>query len=123
MIQERKSKLDLLQLAKGGRIGGKPRVSQEKLDLARRELMTGRPYPEVARIIEVHVQTLYRLVPVRPKHRVSREFFIVKLQTTISNSKQRKKTSKTYVQMSMAQFAQCPNPIANMVVEDKPNTV
>lgn len=64
LIQER-VKAGLTSARKRGRIGGKPRVSQEKLDLARRELMTGRPYPEVARIIEVHVQTLYRLVPVK----------------------------------------------------------
>jgi len=35
------------------------------LELARRELSAGRTYPEVARILGVHPQTLYRLVPVK----------------------------------------------------------
>ena len=40
-------------------------MSEEKLELARRELSAGRTYPEVARILGVHPQTLYRLVPVK----------------------------------------------------------
>ena len=64
LIQER-VKAGLDSARKRGRIGGKPRVSEEKLELARRELASGRPYPEVARVIGVHPQTLYRLVPVK----------------------------------------------------------
>lgn len=64
LIQER-VKAGLISARKRGRIGGKPRVSQDKIDLARRELSEGRTYPDVAKIIGVHPQTLYRLVPVR----------------------------------------------------------
>jgi DNA invertase Pin-like site-specific DNA recombinase len=64
LIQER-VKAGLSAARKRGKIGGKPRVSQDKLELARRELSEGRTYPDVARIIGVHPQTLYRLIPVR----------------------------------------------------------
>ncbi len=64
LIQER-VKAGLTAARKRGKIGGKPRVSQDKLELARRELSEGRTYPDVARIIGVHPQTLYRLIPVR----------------------------------------------------------
>lgn len=63
LIQER-VKAGLMAAKKRGRVGGKPRVNQDKIDLARRELSEGRTYPDVARIIGIHVQTLYRLVPV-----------------------------------------------------------
>lgn len=43
-----------------GKIGDKPRVSQKRLDLARREFIIGRPYRELVRIIDP--QTLYRSV-------------------------------------------------------------
>lgn len=64
LIQER-VKAGLMAAKKRGRVGGKPRVNQDKIDLARRELSEGRTYPDVARIIGIHVQTLYRLVPVK----------------------------------------------------------
>ena len=64
LIQER-VKAGLASARKRGRVGGKPRVSQDKIDLARRELSEGRTYPDVAKIIGVHPQTLYRLVPVK----------------------------------------------------------
>ena len=64
LIQER-VKAGLASARKRGKIGGKPRVSQDKLDLARRELSEGRTYPDVAKIIGVHPQTLYRLLPVK----------------------------------------------------------
>ena len=41
------------------------RVSAEKLELARQDLSSGRTYPEVARILGVYPQLLYRLVPVK----------------------------------------------------------
>lgn len=64
LIQER-VKAGLMAAKKRGRVGGKPRVNQDKIDLARRELSEGRTYPDVARIIGIHVQTLYRLVPMK----------------------------------------------------------
>lgn len=64
LIQER-VKAGLASARKRGKVGGKPRVSQDKLDLARRELSEGRTYPDVAKIIGIHPQTLYRLVPVK----------------------------------------------------------
>ena len=64
LIQER-VKAGLAAARRRGKVPGKPRVSEEKLELARRELSTGRTYPEVARILGVHPQTLYRLVPVK----------------------------------------------------------
>ena len=64
LIQER-VKAGLAAARRRGKIPGKPRVSEEKLELARRELSAGRTYPEVARILGVHPQTLYRLVPVK----------------------------------------------------------
>ena len=64
LIQER-VKAGLESARKRGKIGGKPRVSQDKIDLARRELSEGRSYPDVAKIIGIHPQTLYRLVPVK----------------------------------------------------------
>ena len=64
LIQER-VKAGLAAARRRGKVPGKPRVSEEKLELARRELSSGRTYPEVARILGVHPQTLYRLVPVK----------------------------------------------------------
>ena len=64
LIQER-VKAGLAAARRRGKVPGKPRVSEEKLELARRELSAGRTYPEVARILGVHPQTLYRLVPVK----------------------------------------------------------
>jgi len=64
LIQER-VKAGLAAARRRGKVPGKPRVSDEKLELARRELSAGRTYPEVARILGVHPQTLYRLVPVK----------------------------------------------------------
>ena len=64
LIQER-VKAGLAAARRRGKVPGKPRVSEEKLELARRELYAGRTYPEVARILGVHPQTLYRLVPVK----------------------------------------------------------
>ncbi|OPH35247.1 recombinase family protein [Moraxella atlantae] len=64
LIQER-VKAGLAAARKRGKVGGKPRVSQDKIDLARRELSEGRTYPDVAKIIGIHPQTLYRLVPVK----------------------------------------------------------
>ena len=64
LIQER-VKAGLAAARKRGKVGGKPRVSQDKIDLARRELSEGRSYPDVAKIIGIHPQTLYRLVPVK----------------------------------------------------------
>lgn len=64
LIQER-VKAGLVSARKRGKVGGKPRVSQDKIELARRELVEGRTYPDVAKIIGIHVQTLYRLVPVK----------------------------------------------------------
>ena len=58
-------KAGLAAARRRGKVPGKPRVSEEKLELARRELSAGRTYPEVARILGVHPQTLYRLVPVK----------------------------------------------------------
>ena len=64
LIQER-VKAGLAAARRRGTVPGKPRVSEEKLELARRELSSGRTYPEVARILGVHPETLYRLVPVK----------------------------------------------------------
>ena len=64
LIQER-VKAGLAAARRRGKVPGKPRVSEEKLELARRELSSGRTYPEVARILGVHPETLYRLVPVK----------------------------------------------------------
>ena len=64
LIQER-VKAGLAAARRRGKVPGKPRVSEDKLELARRELSAGRTYPEVARILGVHPQTLYRLVPVK----------------------------------------------------------
>ena len=64
LIQER-VKAGLAAARRRGKVPGKPRVSEEKLELARRELSAGRTYPEVARILGVHPQTLYRLVSVK----------------------------------------------------------
>lgn len=64
LIQER-VQAGLAAARKRGKIGGKPRVGQDKIDLARRELSEGRSYPDVAKIIGIHPQTLYRLVPVK----------------------------------------------------------
>ena len=64
LIQER-VKAGLAAARRRGKVPGKPRVSEEKMELARRELSAGRTYPEVARILGVHPQTLYRLVPVK----------------------------------------------------------
>ena len=64
VIQER-VKAGMAAARRRGRLPGKPRVSEDKVELARRELEAGRTYPDVARILGVHVKTLYRLVPVR----------------------------------------------------------
>lgn len=50
LIQER-VKAGLAAARRRGKVPGKPRVSEEKLELARRELSAGRTYPEVARIL------------------------------------------------------------------------